>query len=66
MKELNNKSSDAEALANGQWPFDHPFYIILNQSLRPFGTPFGCDPDLDYVYETQFDRVRAYQRKGAK
>ena len=61
-----NKSSDAEALANGQWPFDRPFYIILNQSVRQFGTPFGGDPDLDYVYETQFDWVRVYQLNGAK
>lgn len=61
-----NKSRDTEALANGQWPFDRPFYIILNQSLRQFGTPFGGDPDLDYVYETQFDWVRVYQRNDTK
>lgn len=58
-----NKSKDPEALAKGQWPFDHPFYIILNQSLRRFGT-FGGSPDPDYVYETQFDWVRVYQRKA--
>ena len=58
-----SKSTDAEALANKQWPFDHPFYIILNQSVRTFGTPFGGDPDLDYVYETQFDWVRVYKLK---
>ena len=27
------KSTDASALQQGQWPFDHPFYIILNQSV---------------------------------
>lgn len=59
------KSTDEKALANGQWPFDRPFYIILNQSLRRFGT-FGGDPDLDYVYETQFDWVRVYQEKQVK
>ena len=55
------KSADEEALENGQWPFDRPFYIILNQSLRRSGT-FGGDPDPDYVYETQFDWVRVYQK----
>lgn len=59
------KSDDTEALANGQWPFDHPFYIILNQSLRRFGT-FGGDPDMNYVYETHFDWVRVYQEVKAK
>lgn len=57
------KSMDEEALSKGQWPFDRPFYIILNQSLRRFGT-FGGSPDPDYVYETQFDWVRVYQRKA--
>ena len=27
------KESDANALNQGQWPFDKPFYIILNQSI---------------------------------
>lgn len=57
------KSSDPEALANKQWPFDKPFYIILNQSVRQFGTPYGGDPDIDYKYETQFDWVRVYKQK---
>lgn len=60
------KSSDKEALANNQWPFDRPFYIILNQSLRQFGTTFGGNPDPNYVYETQFDWVRVYQKKSTK
>lgn len=63
---IYRKSTDPVALANKQWPFDKPFYIILNQSVRTFGTPFGGDPDLDYVYETEFDWVRVYQRKGTK
>ena len=60
-----SKATDTEALANGQWPFDRPFYIILNQSLRRPGT-FGGDPDMDYVYETQFDWVRVYQENKTK
>ncbi|MCR5130476.1 MAG: glycoside hydrolase family 16 protein [Prevotella sp.] len=56
------KSTDPKALEQGQWPFDHPFYIILNQSLRRVGI-FGGDPDPGYVYETQFDWVRVYQKQ---
>ena len=60
------KADDEEALANEQWPFDRPFYIILNQSLLSFGTHRKSDPDPDYVYETMFDWVRVYQKKEAK
>lgn len=56
------KSADPRVLEQGQWPFDHHFYIILNQSLRLKGI-FGGDPDIGYVYETQFDWVRVYQKK---
>jgi len=56
------KSTNPKALEQGQWPFDHPFYIILNQSLRRVGI-FGGDPDPGYVYETQFDWVRVYQKQ---
>lgn len=59
------KSADTEALANGQWPFDHPFYIILNQSLGKQNAWYGA-PDPHYVYETQFDWMRVYQKKNAK
>ena len=57
-----DKSTDETALANGQWPFDHPFYIILNQSIAFPGEWAGM-PDLDFVYETQFDWVRVWQRR---
>lgn len=60
------KSESADALANQQWPFDHPFYIILNQSLRRTDRDLGSPPDQDYIYETQFDWVRVYQKKTAK
>lgn len=55
------KSTDQEALDNKQWPFDHPFYIILNQSVWE-NSPWGGAPDPKFVYETQFDWVRVYQR----
>jgi beta-glucanase (GH16 family) len=56
------KSKDKEALENGQWPFDHPFYIILNQSVMVKNSRAGA-LDLNYVYETQFDWVRVYKKK---
>jgi len=53
------KSSDADALAKGQWPFDKKFYIILNQSVG--NGSWASNPDLNYIYETDFDWVRVYQ-----
>lgn len=54
-----NKSSDANALNNGQWPFDMPFYIILNQSVGDGS--WAAAADTNHTYETQFDWVRVYQ-----
>ena len=55
-----NKSTDQNALNNGQWPFDAPFYIILNQSV---GNGSWARPaDESFTYETQFDWVRVYQK----
>lgn len=54
------KSSDPNALANGQWPFDHPFYLILNQSVG--NGSWAKDADTSYTYQTFFDYVRVYQR----
>ena len=43
------------------WPFDKAFYIICNQSV---GTgSWAKAPDLDFTYRTDFDYVRAYQKK---
>ncbi|MBR1594249.1 MAG: glycoside hydrolase family 16 protein [Alloprevotella sp.] len=55
------KSDNAYALESGQWPFDHPFYIILNQSVG-MGT-WAANPDVDFTYETRFDYVRVYQKR---
>lgn len=59
---IYRKSANPDALENGQWPFDRPFYIILNQSV---GLPGGWtgNPDYNHVYETRFDWVRVYQRE---
>lgn len=44
------------------WPFDRTFYIILNQSV---GNGAWAKPaDETHTYETLFDWVRVYQKKG--
>ena len=56
-----NKSTDQNALNNGQWPFDAPFYLILNQSV---GNGSWARPaDESFTYETLFDWVRVYQKQ---
>lgn len=53
------KSTDQQALNNGQWPFDKPFYIILNQSV---GNGSWAQPaDTNFTYESRVDYVRVYQ-----
>lgn len=53
------KSENQEDLDNLQWPFDKPFYIIVNQSVG--NGSWASNRDLSYVYETLFDWVRVYQ-----
>lgn len=53
------KSTNAQDLANGQWPFDAPFYLILNQSVG--NGVWAKNPDLKHTYTTIFDWVRVYQ-----
>lgn len=55
------KHSSSEALAQGQWPFDRKFYLILNQSVG--NGSWAASPDLSHTYETRFDWVRVYQTK---
>jgi len=55
------KSTDSDALANGQWPYTEPFYLILNQSVGDGS--WAAKPDLNFVYETRFDWVRVYQTR---
>lgn len=55
-----NKSTDQNALNNGQWPFDAPFYIILNQSVG--NGSWAAPADESFAYETLFDWVRVYQK----
>lgn len=53
------KATEKETLANGQWPFDHPFYIIVNQSVG--NGKWSGKPNLKHIYETQIDWIRVYQ-----
>lgn len=56
------KSTDANALAKGQWPFNKHFYLILNQSV---GNGSWAKPaDTSHTYKTVFDWVRVYQKDG--
>ena len=56
------KSTNKTLLDNGQWPFDKPFYIILNQSVGNGSWARPCD--VNFEYETLFDYVRLYQKEG--
>ena len=56
------KSTDASQLAQGQWPFDKHFHIILNQSVG--NGSWAANADVNHVYETRFDWVRVYQKAG--
>lgn len=54
------KSTNQKDLDQKQWPFDKPFYLILNQSVGNGG--WAANPDLNFTYETKFDWVRVYQK----
>jgi beta-glucanase (GH16 family) len=54
------KSTELLQLEEGQWGFDRPFFLILNQSV---GTKNWNTPNTNRVYETRFDWIRVYQRQ---
>ena len=54
------KSTSQTAISRGQWPFEHDFYVILNQSVGDGS--WAAKPDEDFTYETLFDYVRVYQK----
>lgn len=56
-----DKTTDKDLLAQGQWSFDYPLFIILNQSVGMGGYDYFM-PQTNKTYETQFDWVRVYQR----
>ena len=55
------KSTNPEELREGQWTFDHPFFLRLNQSVGD--ETWKERPDYSKKYETRFDWIRVYQRK---
>ena len=56
------KSYNKGLLEQGQWTFDRPFYLILNQSVGD--GRFKClTVDTNKIYETQIDWVRVYKKK---
>lgn len=58
-----SKSANYNARTQKQWPFDHPFYIILNQSVG--NGSWASKPDQNFQYESQVDYVRVWQLKNA-
>lgn len=57
-----NKIDTPEMALEGQWTFDRPYYIRLNQSVGN-GSYQKMIPHTDETYETEFDWVRVYQEK---
>ena len=57
------KSADEQLLSKGQWTFDRPFYLLLNQSVGDGS--HGLVPDTTKTYETHFDWIRVYQKTRA-
>ncbi|MCF0188616.1 MAG: glycoside hydrolase family 16 protein [Bacteroidaceae bacterium] len=43
-----------------QWPFDRPFYVIINQSVG--NGSWAKSPDFGFTYRMDVDYVRVYQR----
>lgn len=56
------KTKQSHLLEKGQWPYDKPFYLILNQSVGNGSWAKNCD--VNFEYETLFDYVRLYQKDG--
>ena len=55
------KSSDESLLADGQWPYDYPMYVILNQSISD--DIWKGKQKWNHSFETRFDWIRVYQKK---
>ncbi len=56
------KSSNSSQLSQGQWPYDKHFHLILNQSVG--NGSWAKNADVSHTYETRFDWVRVYQKRG--
>ena len=59
-----SRSTDSEALAQGQWPFEQEFYLILNQSVG--NGSWAAPADTTHTYRMEVDWVRVYQKTAQK
>ena len=55
-----SRNTDPEALAQGQWPFEQTFYLILNQSVG--NGSWAAPADTTHTYRMDVDWVRVYQK----
>ena len=60
------KLNTPDMIRDGQWTFDRPFFLMLNQSVGDGSHKRLLYPDIKKVYETQFDWIRVYQKKNKK
>lgn len=60
----NKHYSDSKYTEKECWPFYKDFYIILNQSVGR--GDWAANPDVNFEYNTKFDYVRVYKKKGDK
>ena len=56
------KSRDSQDRKEGQWTFDRPFYLLMNQSVGD-GRFESTVPHIKHTYVTMFDWIRVYQKK---
>jgi beta-glucanase (GH16 family) len=56
------KSQNKRLLRQGQWTFDVPCYIVLNQSVGEQYV-WGMKPDYKATYETRIDWIRVYKKE---
>ena len=56
------KTDDKEDQTENSWPYDQPFYMILNIAAGGFMGGPVCEEDLPYTME--IDYVRAYQKQS--
>ncbi len=55
------RSHNARDIKEGQWTFDRPFFLLMNQSVGD--GRFECTvPDTKHTYVTYFDWIRVYQK----
>ena len=57
-----NRLTNETMRKEGQWTFDRPYFLILNQSVGNGSHPLLV-PNQKKTYETQFDWIRVYQKK---